>query len=195
MVPSKIHANIEIESPSKEVPIEVETKGNVVFGKAIKSITTNIQKVTIYGDSETLDKTSSIKVQADVDNLKSNKDYTLSIKKPSGIREISSKTVNVKIELDDESTTEVSGVRLSYTNLGSNYSVQATNESATEITVILKGVSSVITNIDSTEIEAYVDLKGLGVGEHEVEIKAKGNDPKVIYTPKITKTIIKIAEK
>ena len=195
VVPSKIHANIEIESPSKEVPIEVETKGSVVFGKAIKSITTNIQKVTIYGDSETLDKTSSIKVQANVDNLKSNKDYTLSIKKPSGIREISEKTVSVKIELDDESTTEVSGVRLSYTNLGSNYSDQATNESATEITVILKGVSSVITNIDSTEIEAYVDLKGLGVGEHEVEIKAKGNDPKVIYTPKITKTIIKIAEK
>lgn len=195
MVPSKVNATIEIESPSKDVPIEVETTGNVVFGKAIKQITTSVQKVTIYGDSQTLDKTNSIKVKVDVKNLKSNKDYTLTIKKPTGIRQISEKTVNVKIELGDEATTEISGVRLSYTNLGSNYSVQATSESATEISVILKGVESVITGINSTEIEAYVDLEGLGVGEHEVEIKVKGNDPKVKYSPKVTKTKIKIANK
>ena len=195
MVPSKVNATIMIESPSKEVPLEIETKGEVVFGKAIKTINSNIQKVTIYGDSKTLDTTDSIKVKVDVNNLKSNKDYTLSIKKPSGIREISEKTVNVKIELDDEATTEISGVKLSYTNLGSNYTVQATSENATEIAVILKGVESVISNMDSTQIEAFVDLDGLGVGEHEVQIKVKGEDPRVNYSPKVTKTKIKIAEK
>ena len=195
MVPSKVNATIMIESPSKEVPLEIETKGEVVFGKAIKTINSNIQKVTIYGDSKTLDTTDSIKVKVDVNNLKSNKDYTLSIKKPSGIREISEKTVNVKIELDDEATTEISGVKLSYTNLGSNYTVQATSENSTEIAVILKGVESVISNMDSTQIEAFVDLDGLGVGEHEVQIKVKGEDPRVNYSPKVTKTKIKIAEK
>ena len=195
MVPSTMNATIEVESPSKDVPLEIQTEGNVVFGKAIKNIATSVQKVKIYGDSNTLDATNSIKVKVDVNNLKSNKDYTLTIKKPSGIREISEKTVNVKIELDDESTTEISGVRLSYTNLGSNYTVQATEQSATEVTVILKGVESVITNIDSTQIEAYVDLDGLGVGEHEVNIYVKGTDPRVNYSSKVTKTIIKIAEK
>ena len=195
LVPSKVDATIEIESPSKDVPLEVTTVGNVIFGKAIKSINSSVQKVTIYGDSKTLENTNSIKVQVDVDNLKTNKEYTVSIKKPTGIRQVSSKTVNVKVELDDEATTEVSGVRLSYINLGSNYTVQATSESATEIAVILKGVESVITNIDSTEIEAYVDLEGLGVGEHQVEVKVKGNDPRVKYSSKVTKTKIKIAEK
>lgn len=195
IVPSKIRANIEIESPSKDVPIEVETKGSVVFGKAIKNINTSIQKVTIYGDSATLENTNSIKVSVDVNNLKSNKDYTLTIKKPTGIREISEKTVNVKIELDDEATTEISGVRLSYTNLDPNYTAQITEENKTTISVILKGVESVITNIDSTEIEAYVDLEGLGVGEHKVKIKIKGNDSRVTYDPKVTDVIIKIAQK
>lgn len=195
MVPSKVTATIEIESPSKSVPVEVVTRGNVVFGKAIKNITTSIQKVTIYGDSQTLDNTKSIKVNVDVENLKTDKEYTINIKKPSGIRNISEKTVNVKIELGDESTTELSGVRLGYINLGSNYTVQATSESSTEVSVILKGVESIITGINSTEVEAYVDLEGLGVGEHEVEIKVKGNDSRISYSPKITKTIIKIAQK
>ena len=195
MVPSKVTATIEIESPSKTVPLEIEPTGNVIFGKAIKNITSSVQKVTIYGNSKVLDNTNSIKVKIDVNNLKSNKDYTVTIKKPAGIREISEKVVTAKVELDDEVTTELSGVKLGVVNLGSNYTAQATSENATEVTVILKGVESIIKNITPSDVEAYVDLEGLGAGDHEVEIKVKGTDPKVKYSSKVTKTIIKIAEK
>ena len=195
MVPSKVTATVEIESPSKTVPLEIEPTGNVIFGKAIKNITSSVQKVTIYGNSKVLDNTNSIKVKIDVNNLKSNKDYTVTIKKPAGIREISEKVVTAKVELDDEVTTELSGVKLGVVNLGSNYTAQATSENATEVTVILKGVESIIKNITATDVEAYVDLEGLGAGDHEVEIKVKGNDPKVNYSSKVTKTIIRIAEK
>lgn len=194
MVPSKVTATIEIESPSKTVPLEIEPTGNVIFGKAIKNITSSVQKVTIYGSSKVLDNTNSIKVKIDVNNLKSNKDYTVTIKKPAGIREISEKVVTAKVELDDEVTTELSGVKLGVVNLGSNYTAQATSENATEVTVILKGVESIIKNITPSDVEAYVDLEGLGAGDHEVEIKVKGTDPKVKYSSKVTKTIIKIAE-
>lgn len=195
MVPSKVTATVEIESPSKTVPLEIEPTGNVIFGKAIKNITSSVQKVTIYGNSKVLDNTNSIKVKIDVNNLKSNKDYTVTIKKPAGIREISEKVVTAKVELDDEVTTELSGVKLGVVNLGSNYTAQATSENATEVTVILKGVESIIKNITPSDVEAYVDLEGLAVGDHEVEIKVKGTDPKVKYSSKVTKTIIKIAEK
>ena len=195
MVPSKVTATIEIESPSKEVPLKIKTTGNVVFGKAIRKITSSVQKVTIYGDSKTLENTSSIYVTVDVNNLKMDKDYTVTIKKPSGIRQISEKVTNVKIALGDEATTEVSGVRLSYINLNSNYTAQITGENSTEIGVILKGVESVIKNVNATEIEAYVDLEGLGVGEHKVKIKVRGEDSRVNYEPKVTETVIKIAEK
>ena len=195
MVPSKVTATVEIESPSKKVPLEIEPTGNVIFGKAIKNITSSVQKVTIYGNSKVLDNTNSIKVKIDVNNLKSNKDYTVTIKKPAGIREISEKVVTAKVELDDEVTTELSGVKLGVVNLGSNYTAQATSENATEVTVILKGVESIIKNITPSDVEAYVDLEGLGAGDHEVEIKVKGTDPKVKYSSKVTKTIIKIAEK
>ena len=168
MVPSKVTATIEIESPSKTVPLEIEPTGNVIFGKAIKNITSSVQKVTIYGNSKVLDNTNSIKVKIDVNNLKSNKDYTVTIKKPAGIREISEKVVTAKVELDDEVTTELSGVKLGVVNLGSNYTAQATSENATEVTVILKGVESIIKNITPSDVEAYVDLEGLGAGDHEV---------------------------
>ena len=143
---------------------------------------------------ESPNKTVPLKIKpTGVDKI--DKKYTKTIKKPTGIREISSKTVTAEISIDDEASTEVSGVRLSYINLGSNYTVQATESSTTEIPVTLKGVKSVIENITATDIEAYVDLKDLGVGEHEVDVKVKGNDPKVNYSPRITKVKIQIADK
>ena len=197
LVPSKVNAVINIESPSKTVPLKIVPTGvkNIVFGKAISSIKSNVEQVTIYGSESVLSEINEVQVKIDVSDIKGSKKYTKTIKKPTGIREISSKTVTVEISIDDEASTEVSGVRLSYINLGSNYTVQATESSTTEIPVILKGVKSVIENITATDIEAYVDLKDLGVGEHEVEVKVKGNDSKITYTPKITKVKIQIADK
>ena len=52
---------------------------------------------------------------------------------------------------------------------------------STDITVQVKGVASVIDKLDLNQIDAYVDLTGLGVGEHEVEIKIDNNNPLVSY--------------
>lgn len=195
VVPSTTTAKLEITSPSKEVPIRLVPTGNVVFGKAISSMQANYEKAVIYGDSKTLDKTDNITIKIDVDGLKSDKQITKTIKKPNGIREISVKTVNVDIKLGEEATTEISGVKLGYINLNPNYTVQATDTSSTEITVILKGVKSVISNIDVASIDAYVDLKDLTPGDHEVEVQVKGLDSKVSYTPKVTTATIRIAQK
>ena len=197
LVPNKLNATINIESPSKEVPLEVVPTGidNIVFGKSIESITSNVNKITIYGTNEALESINKLVVNVDVTDLKDNKTFTKAIKKPKGIRELSVKTVTVNVKLGDEASTEVSGVKLSYKNLDSKYVVQVTQDSTTEIPVILKGVKSVISDMSATDIEAYVDLKGLEPGEHEVKVTVTGSDSKVIYTPKITDVKIIIIEK
>lgn len=197
LVPNKVDATIEIESPSKEVPLEVVPTGieQIVFGKSISSITSNVNKVTIYGTNEVLDTINKIEVSIDVSELKDSKTFTKTIKKPKGVRAISTKTVNIEVKLGEESSTEVSGVKLSYKNLNNDYVVQVTQDSTTGIPVILKGVKSVISEISSTDIEAYVDLKGLEPGEHEVDVEVTGSNNSVIYTPKVTKVKILIIQK
>ena len=197
LVPSKVDAKINLESNSKEVPIEVVPKGldNIVFGKAIASIDTNINKVSIYGSNDVLDTINKLTVDIDVTDLKDNKTYTKTIKVPKGVREISNKTVTINVKLGDESSTELSGVKLSYKNLNPDYVVQVIQDSTTEIPVILKGVESVIKEISATNIDAFVDLKGLDAGEHTVDVYVTGSDNKVIYKPKVTSVKIIIIKK
>ncbi len=197
VVPSKINATVKITSPQKEVPIRVIPKNykNIVFGKAISNITTDITKVTVYGSSDKLEKITYIPVYVDVSELKEDKKYSITIKKPTGVRAISANTVNVSVALGDEATKEIDDVYLEYENLGDGLTVQAVDQSNTKVTVSVKGVQSVLSELDPTTIKAYVDLKGLGVGEHEIPVEVSGSDLRIKYSSKTTKVTLRITEK
>lgn len=197
IVPSKINATIKITSPQKDVPLRVIPKNykNIVFGKAISNITTDISKVTIYGSTDKLEKITYIPVYVDVSELKEDKKYSITIKKPTGVRAIIENTVNVSVALGEESTKEINDVYLEYENLGDGLTVQAVDQNSTKVTVSVKGVQSVLSELDPTTIKAYVDLKGLGVGEHEIPVEVSGSDLRIKYSSKTTKVTLRITEK
>lgn len=194
-VPNKVTASISIESPSKELPIKIVPTGNVEFGKAISSMTSDVTKVTAYGNKEILDKLEYIPVEIDVTDLNTDKDYTIIISKPSGIKEISETSTNISVKLGEEVSKEINDVLIETLNLNSNYKVLAIGESSSKTTVIVKGTQNVIDKIDSSMIKATVDLSGYKEGDYEVEVKVSGEDEKATYASKTTKIKIRITTK
>lgn len=193
IVPKTVTAKVSISSPSKEIPIEIVPKGDIAFGKAIRSLSSNIDSVTVYGSQEVLDRLDSLEVEVDVTGLDDDKEYTVTLKRPNGITEISESTITVNVTLDDSTTREIENVSIATENLDtSKYSVQALSESDSRVTVVVTGSKSIIDSIDSSTIYAYVDLDGLGVGEHEVEVKVRGDDVKLNYTAKTKKVKVRI---
>lgn len=197
IVPSKVTATVKIASPQKEVPIRVIPKNykNIVFGKSISSITPNISNVTIYGNSSKLEKISYIPVYVDVSDLKEDKQFALTIKKPTGVRAMSASNVTVSVSLGDEATKEFDNIYLEYENLGDGLVVQAASQDSTKVTVSVKGVQKVLSDMDPTTIKAYVDLKGLKAGQHEVPVLVTGSDLRAKYSSKTTKVTLRITEK
>ena len=196
IVPAEITATVKISSPHKEVPIKIIPikYDKIVFGKAINTITTDINKVTIYGETSKLENITYIPVEVDVSNLKETKKYSVSIKKPSGVKEISNKNVNVTIEIGNETSKQVEDVYINYENLGDGLKVNAVGEENTKVTVNVKGVDSVLNDLDPATIKAYVDLKGLGVGTHEIPVNVTGSDLRIKYSSETTKITLKIIE-
>lgn len=195
IVPQKIDVELEIASPSKEVPIKVIPKGEVSFGLAISSMNVSETKVTVYGDEETLASLTSIPVEIDVNGLQENKEYKVELSKPVGINSLSVNNVTVTVGLGEISSKDISGVGITPINLGDNYKAQSVSEAAATVTVNVKGVRNVIDNISSSDIKAYVDLSGLTEGEHEADVLVEGNDSRVTYTSKTKKVKIIISKK
>ena len=195
IVPSTIEATLTITSPSKEVDIKIIPKGDLAFGKSIKSITPSITKVTVYGEEEVVAGIDNIEVPIDVKGLDSDKRYNITLTKPSGITELSTKTITVKVELDTSVSKEFAEIPIETENLNSKYAVQALNKEDSTVTVVVSGSKDTIDKITAQNIKAYIDLKDYGVGEHEVDVKVKGDDLKLTYASKTKKVKIRITEK
>lgn len=195
IVPSTVEATITITSPSKEVPVEIVPVGELAFGKAIASLTSNVSSIVIYGDQETLDSIDTFPVEIDVNNLSENKEYNVNLRTPSGIRDMSVKTVLVKLTLDDVATREFDNINITPINLADNYKVQALSEADSLITVIVNGSQSVLDSLDPSTLRATIDLSNLTPGEHEVEVVVTGNDLRLTYAAKTQKVRVVISEK
>lgn len=195
IVPKTVTAKLTISSPSKEIPIKVIPKGDLAFGKAIKQINTSTSSVVVYGSQEAIDKLEQLEVEIDVEDLESTKNYNVTLKKPTGINELSVKNITVEVVLDNSVKKEFKNVSVVVKNLDNKYTAMALDENENTVTVIVEGSEDIINSIDSSSIKAYVDLKNYTIGQHEVPVEVEGSDLKLIYKSK-TKTVkIEISEK
>lgn len=193
IVPGSVSAEIVVTSPKKDVPINVVPVGTVKPGTAIKSITSSISQVTIYGEQSVLDKINAIEVEVDVNNLDSNKSFKRSIKKPNGVKFISSSSVTIKIAVETQTSKDFDGIQIEIEGLDtSKYSAQPQSAEDAKVTVTVKGVSSLLEALKTEDISAKINLSGYEPGTYDVPITASGPDVKLTYTPKTTTVKITI---
>lgn len=192
IVPEKIDVSLNISSPSKEVPIKVIPEGEVSFGKAISSISQSSTKVTIYGDEEKLSSITYIPVSIDVNGLKENKEYKLELTKPVGARSLSVNNITVKVTLDSVTNKDFENIDIESRNLADGYTVQGLDENSTKVNVTVKGVESVVNNINASDISAYIDLSGYTEGEYDVDVNVEGTEVKATYISKTKKVRVRI---
>lgn len=193
IVPSTVDAKLTITSPSKEIPVKVVLTGKLAFGKSIESINTSVSTVTVYGQQDAIDKIEELEVEVDVKGLDKDKKFTVTLKKPKGITEISEKTITVDVKVANSTTKEFTVNTIEFRNLADGLSVQALSAADTTVTVSVSGSSDIVDKLDASSIVAYVDLKDYGVGEHEVEVHVEKSDLKLTYTPKTKKIRVRIS--
>ena len=193
IVPSTITATVNLNTYSASVPISVKTKGDLVTGKAISSITingSNAYSVDVYGEQSVIDSIKSVPVSLDIDGLGSSgsKTYNVTLPKPSGVRYMSNTNAKIVVNFGDEKQKTIDNVQIGAPkNLASGLTANAKSESDQVVSVLVKGVQSVIDSINADDINAYVDLTGYTSGEHEVAVLIENNDPRVEYV--VTKNI------
>lgn len=195
IVPSKVSADITIDSPSKELPIRVIPRGEISFGYAISEITTNESRVTVYGNESALEDLRYVPVYIDVKDLNTDRQYKQEINRPVGVRSMSVNNITINVKLGKSVDREVDDVSIEYRNLSDEYTVQGLSAADTKVSVVLKGVNSVLDTIKTEDITAYLDLDGYTEGEHEVPVEVEGEDVRIQYIPKTKKVKIKIVKK
>ena len=198
ILPETVDATLELSSSSKTVPIKVmPNEGDkLALGYAIMSLTPSSNSIEIYGSEEALEKVEYVPVYVDTNGVSENKTYTVNIKKPNGVRDVSLKTVTVNLVVTKESQKEIANVPIIHENLNNDLVVMTMSENDVKTSVIVKGSEEAINNIDESKITATIDLsKYTSPGEYEVDVKVSGEDVRLRYEAKTTKVKVAIRKK
>lgn len=198
ILPKSVEATLSLSSSSKTVPVKVmpEEGTKPALGYAIMSLTPSSNSIEIYGSEEALEKIDYVPVYVDVNGLSENKTYTVNIKKPNGVRDISLKTVTVNLTVTKESQKEVNNVPIIHENLSNDLMVMTMSENDVKTSVIVKGSEEALKDLDESKITATIDLsKCTSPGDYEVLIKVSGEDVRLTYEAKTTKIKVMIRKK
>lgn len=196
IVPNTVTATITITSPSKTVPLKVVPKGEVRSGSAISSITSSVTNVTVYADESLLEEINYIEVEVDVTNLSEDKVYQKVINKPTGSRSISDTSVTITVTMEKETSKDFENISIETENLDAKFIVQGASQNDALVIVTVKGVKSLLDNLDTTNIKAYIDLKDITEpGTYQVPVYVTGTDLKLTYTSKVKSVNIIVTNK
>ena len=194
-VPEVISAEVEISAPSKEVNLNFVPIGSMPFGKAISSYNFSSNKVTVYGANNVINGVNGIDIKVDVSKLTSDTTLDIDIPKPTGVKSMSQNSIKVKIFVTDVATkSNIQSVNITGINTPEGMVAQPIDEANGVIEVEVKGAQSVIDSIQASDITAYVDLKGLSEGTHELNVEVKGTNPLATYVAKKTKVTINLTK-
>lgn len=193
MVPTKVSASVVVDSHYSELPVKIITTGKPTVGYAISSAISSTTKVKVYGDKEIIDELKFIEAVIDIDGLNNNKTFNVTLTKPAGVRYMTETTTTVSVTMDSESSKEFENIQVESINLGNNYIVNAESLADSAITVIAKGVTSVLSGIEQSQIKAQIDLSGYGVGTHEVPVNVFIDDIRVTLVPKVSTVKVRIS--
>lgn len=197
MVPSKVSAEVTVDSYHATKPVNIITTGEMKSGKAIASISSSVSEVEVYGERSVVDAIDAIEASIDISTIDSDKSVSVNLIKPSGVRYISQNNTNVKVSIGNQVQRQIPGLSIHIEGLGEGLTAGASSgEQAVD--VIVKGVDSVINkDISESDIYVYVDLSGLKADSRAqtVKVQARVSDQRVSIQPVKTEISVKIKQK
>lgn len=170
IVPETVHVSVPVTSPNKTVPIEVQVSGEIPDGKAIASITTDQQSVTIYGSETVLSGIDRVIVTLNAATI--NKDSTIlrPIVLPTGVNSSNINQITMSITLGDGVSKEITGIPINYRNNVNNYKAsQPDNKTTTSVTVF--GTKENVDKVVTSDINVYVDMKDAQPGLQQFQLQ------------------------
>lgn len=160
---------------TKKVPVYVETKGEPAEGYRLVQIDHQPESIRVSGTSEALTQNISIKIPIDVTNADKDIEREVVIAEylPENLTvvdEVSSISVRCVIEKNGRRTFQFTPSDIAVKNLPADCTVDFADDTK-KYKVVVTGKENVLEKLTLADLGAYVDLTGLGKGEHTLELQ------------------------
>lgn len=170
MEPSSVDVSAKVVEYSRIIPIIPVFGGTLPEGKAVKNYSFSRNAAIIYGPRNVLDTLTSIRLPLNYAELLESQDTVVTIPLPAGAQRIEPATITVNVNYGNTTEQTFSEIPITAQNLAKEYQINAEQTSVTTATVKVTGTPELLRLLTEEQLKLSVDLQGLAVGTHEVEV-------------------------
>jgi len=194
-VPKNVEVTVPIVSQSAYFPIEIIENGTLQDGLKLKSMITNTDEVKVYASEDWLNNFSGpIQVPVDLSSFDKSGTYEITVPTPDGAFKVDPGTVEVVVELAEETEQKFSDIPIQFTGENDNFTYKISKPSSGKVTVSARGFEEDLNAIDPKDIIITAKVSGLEAGTHEVTLSISA--PKgVIYRLNYDTVTVEITDK
>lgn len=174
--PENVMVSVDVSNPSKEVSLKVPTKGEVPEDYEVESIKPDKDKLTVFASNEDLRDIDEVKTEeVDLSKIKESGKVDVSIDVPEDA-EVKEEKVPVTVELKQKKTIKDAQVNVENLPSGLTTTFSDGTNNPPKIAVEVEGDESDVKDLEASDLEAGIDLKGLKAGTHDVPVKVSAPD-------------------
>lgn len=187
--PASVVVSVEIERPSKKVPLKVTTKDELPEGFTLKKIE-GPEEVDLYGKRAILSETDEIATEEiDLSEISESGEVEVGLALPEGV---TANEEDVKVTITLEETKVFDEVGINVVGEG-NKTVKFIRPDSKKVEITAIGSDVIMSEVKANDIKASIDVSDLAEGEHQVTLNTTGPE-KVKLEPAFDKVTVVIDE-
>ncbi|HLS36390.1 MAG TPA: CdaR family protein [Bacillota bacterium] len=166
--PERVLVSVNVDNPSKEVSVEVDTVGELRDDLQLIDMTVDPETVEVFARNEVLEDIESVLTEAvDLSKITSSGSNTVNLVLPE---DTNAEEDEVTITYEIEQTITFEDVPIDIENREADETVEIINNDEIVNTITITGEESIIKELSIEDFRLYVDIGGLGEGEHVVPV-------------------------
>ncbi|MFZ5944428.1 MAG: YbbR-like domain-containing protein [Bacillota bacterium] len=172
IIPNTVEVFIPIiqDTPNKTVPVKPVFEGKPADGFQIARILVEPETVKILGPFNKLDTIDRVQtLPISLAGAKENIIQEIDLSVPSGVTLLYGTKVKVMVQVEEGSVKKSFDIQIKVHN---GKSTQRIVLAADKAKIMVEGKNEVVSKLTEKDIQAFVDVAGLEIGTHELEIHA-----------------------
>lgn len=173
--PPVVDVSVPITSPYKNVPFRVNRKGTLENNLSITNIEPLTKEITIYGPKNVIDKIEFLdNISIDLSEITETTELEVKVPVPEGVRRVVPETVSIRVEVEREEEKTFPNLSIRSVGLPDNLVLNFLDPETGRLDLTVLGSPTVLADLRSNEMDLYINVTDLGVGEHEVSLEVNG---------------------
>lgn len=171
--PATVVVSVEIENPSKRVPVSVATIGKLPTGYSLITTEPDLKEVEIFATSDTLEDIDKITTEP-INLSEVTESGTIEVKLALPKKVQAPKVDSIKVQIALEQTKSIEDVPIEVDNLSSGQVIRFIEPNQEQISITITGNDQDVKKLNADDFRVFINANGLDTGRRRVPLQVDG---------------------